>query len=172
MGAPICKAVAVNPAQIDQPCTSDTCVVGAVCVLESDIPFRVPPIAFCRKFCDSDLDCTNGGRCAFQLSGGTLKICSQKVTGCDPVARTGCPMGTGCYPVTPDGLTGCHLGGANSGGPCDSSYGCVAGAACIVAGGLPVCRTLCRPGQDATCAGIGFGICLGIQGYNGLGRCN
>ena len=178
-GAPICKNVANNPAQVDATCSNDNCSVGSVCVIESDVPFRIPTLSLCRKFCRVDGDCTNGGKCAFALADGNgmasdMKICSQKVINCDPVAQTGCAQGTFCYPVTPDGQMGCHPQGANAGSPCDSSWNCAQGNACLDVGGLPVCRKLCHAGQNAECAGIGLGICFPLNGFGGgkYGRCN
>lgn len=178
-GVPICKNVANNPAQVDATCSGDNCGAGAVCVLESDVPFRIPALSLCRKFCRVDADCTNGGRCVYELVDGNgmpsgLRICSQKVTNCDPVAQTGCAPGSFCYPVTPDGQMGCHAQGANAGSPCDSDWNCAPGNACIDAGGLPVCRKLCHAGQNAECAGIGLQICFPMNGFAGgkYGRCN
>jgi hypothetical protein len=139
-------------------CTTAACVAGDVCLIQStvlNINLCFPP------FCHTDSDCSNGGRCVFTLGGGFM-TCSEGITNCDPVALTGCATG-GCFLVTPDGATGCHMAGpGGQGASCDSDYACQAGHACLSLNGMPTtCFRLCN--QNGDCA-AGTSCSGGITG--------
>jgi hypothetical protein len=148
----------------------DDCQAGDVCVTES------MNLNLCIGFCRVDADCKNGGKCAYTLNGGNLKVCSDKVTNCDPVNQTGCNQGA-CYVVTPDGQTGCHAAGA--GQDCDNcvtDYDCSPGYACITGtnhcNGATGCVPLCHAGNDGDCFSFFLTTCGGVGGWNNYGVCD
>jgi hypothetical protein len=78
------------------------------------------------------------------------KVCSDRITSCNPVARTGCAGGTGCYVVTSTELTGCHAAGpGGQGAACTTNYDCQAGYACV--DDPSRCYKMCRAGNDGDC---------------------
>jgi len=152
MGAPVCVATGNVPT--GQPCGQqgvDNCVAGDICIELS----QMQNLTECDEFCRMDGDCKNGGKCAYTVNGGTLKICSDPVTVCDPVNKTGCQNGA-CFVVTPNGLTGCHAAGPGGEcGGCITDYDCQAGFACFGPGNLCFnggCLKLCHKGNNNECA--------------------
>jgi hypothetical protein len=160
-GKPVCEPTGNVPD--GQPCGAnnvDDCAPGDVCIFES----QMIPLNLCMGFCRVDGDCKNGGKCAWTLQGGNLKICSEPITNCDPVKNQGCQMG-GCYVVTPNGLTGCHRTSTGAQfDACDTDYDCKGGYSC---GGFG-CQKVCRVNGDCPL----FLTCYAVNGWGGLGVCD
>jgi hypothetical protein len=159
----------------DQQCGTnsgvDDCAPGGICLVQRSSP----PLDTCAEMCRTDADCKNGGLCAYgPFNGTTVKICTPKVTGCDPVADTGCAANTGCYLLTSMEATGCHIAGTlGQDQPCTSEYDCRGGFAC---GGFPNadggydfrCAQYCHTAtNDCPGADAGTHACYTINGYSG-----
>jgi hypothetical protein len=136
-----------------QPCGQqgvDDCVAGDVC-----IRITLGGATECAQSCRVDADCRNGGRCDITLNGVNLQLCTDPITGCQPVPpQAGCNGGA-CYVLDGTGDTGCHapagVGGACA--ACASQYDCAAGFVCFGGSNLCLgavgCLRLCHPAAPA-----------------------
>lgn len=155
-----CRPVAMDPAQVGDPCTSegapddghDSCDVGSMC-------WNVDPstgVGSCISLCagseadpicdDPDTACVSDGS---EALAACLPMCFPSDDDCGP--------GQGCYlvgelfacvPVTSDG-------GAAAGEACEAANGCVPGTICINADLVPGCDGIgcCASYCDPTVAG-------------------
>lgn len=142
----------------------DDCGEGLFCHFAG--PGSGDEVRICRRFCDEDSTC---GRewywCAYGLRGdeGRFSLCA---ISCNPMTNEGCPEGTACQLVDPNGedggwFTDCdgQAGDAEQGDECSHDGGvyetdgplCAPGFSC--ADGLPgTCRSWCdTPGATGSC---------------------
>jgi hypothetical protein len=142
------------------------CAAGDICIIETST------LNVCLEFCNVDSDCKNMGACAYTLTGTPAKLCTNGVTGCNTTTQMpACPMGEGCYIVTPDGRTGCHQTGAGAqGAMCNDDYDCQAGFLCFSTGAAAFCGKICDTMTASSCASPLK--CYGINGFtNTAGAC-
>lgn len=149
-------------------CDDDICQPGNVCVNLADA--GDPETTLCKRFCETDADCTGGAGslCLSTLGMGDEMICTNH---CDPALRTGCAPGTGCgffRDETMRSLTDCSLAGTGTQeDPCSDDADCASGFACIeVRTGVSQCLRWCR----RTPAGgeCGFGELCNRLGETGI----
>jgi hypothetical protein len=180
--APFCAAA--GSLTVGTACDNDNqCAAGSICLTLTGVD-RV-----CRKFCDHDnlddncpapmpLDAGPGQRshCLQLTTSGSLGVCSLP---CNPVTAagpSGCPAAQMCYfiPfVNADilGLTDCTtlVGAKTDGQVCTTHTDCAPGFYCreITQGGAPICRQMCRIGQDSDCSVSGFKCVQDISAFGG-----
>ncbi|MBO6939547.1 MAG: hypothetical protein JJ863_31540 [Deltaproteobacteria bacterium] len=144
-------------------CDTGGCVAGTACVNVSLTATNVP---VCKRYCDSDADCTGGpgSVCIAELGTTGQNVCSSN---CDPASQLGCPANSFCglFTETATGrrLTDCSgpVGTGGQGASCVGTENCQKGFTCANPGTGNQCMRWCRrspaggecaPGQ--TCIGF------------------
>jgi hypothetical protein len=172
-GTPTCVQAGTVPAY-GQCGSGIYCTAGSICVGET------ATTGMCRPFCRSTGDCPAGAQCSITVINGSTMMtlataCSEVVNNCDPVLQNGCSSGK-CYPVVPDGSTGCHPAGPGAvGTSCMSDYDCQGGSVCV--GSTPLCYKLCHlGGNDCTggksCVMVSYTVNNMTMNWATYGVCN
>jgi hypothetical protein len=147
-GVSKCLTVAEGSNDVGQPCDltkENDCKAGQYCQPECG-----GSTGRCYAFCSAEAPCAMG-TCIVNAKGTGggllpgLTLCSLVVS-CDVVAKTGCPSGFACYPVTTTQNECDCAGTANTGDPCIPSSDCVAGDFCVGPKGGATCHQTCATG--------------------------
>jgi len=127
-------------------CDSGGCLAGLACV---DVSLTGTEVPLCKRFCDSDADCTGGpgSVCLAELGTTGQDICTSS---CEPASQVGCPANSYCglFTETATGrrLTDCSgpVGTGGQGTPCAGSEECQKGFTCATIDSLQQCARWCR----------------------------
>ena len=158
MGTPGTKVVG----EVCDPATPSDCAPGLTCRTECS-----SGAARCHKFCDTSADCDANTMCMITIGGGALHLCTLPDPQCDPIAKTGCPTGFGCYPLSGTSTECDCAGSGGSGVACGFLTDCMPGYQCVSLTGVPnngTCQKLCRTSAD--CGGASICVTSGTTyGY-------
>ena len=129
--------------------------------------------------CATDGTCTlcggEGGPCCQQVSGnetcGSGRTCSDEVCTsydvCDPLSRSGCASGQGCFPEADTGGA-CYISGTGApGDACTIANDCALGSICLARG---ICAPLCDRVDGVPGCPPGF-LCGFLTGFTRIGVC-
>ena len=159
-----CQLGATDPLGID------TCKKGLFC---TDVDLTDGGTAFqCARLCHGSATCGSPRECNEVLRlGGTAELplsCGAPSARCDLLAQD-CTSPLSCYPANGDALCA-TTGSLAEGAPCEFSNQCARGSACVRAGDVLTCRTLCRlAGGQPSCPTSR--TCEALQGSTGVGAC-
>lgn len=127
-------------------CDSGGCVAGNACV---NVSLTATDVAVCKRFCDTDADCTGGpgSICLAELGTTGQRVCTSS---CDPASQLGCPANSFCGLFTETGtgrrLTDCSgpVGPGGQGVSCAGTEDCQKGFTCADPGSGDQCLRICR----------------------------
>ncbi len=153
-------------------CSSDGACAGgpgAFCLTAAD---SWPAAGYCTHACDTDDDCGPGARCSDPIGESGTRVCFATCCAGGGCGRGGmaCTTSLGASGI---GFDACLPGdpSAADGDACDSFGDCAPESVCNddlfeAPGGY--CVTIgCTPGNDATCAPAGDGLCVDDDPFDG-----
>ena len=158
---PACAAPSAGA--VGASCSSDgACSGGGFCL---NGPDEWPDSGYCTHVCDSDDDCGANGRCSQPIGTGGTRVCFSTCCGGGTCGRGGIAC-TDTLGSSPTGFDACLPGDASAadGDSCSTFGDCAPSSVCNdnpfeAPGGY--CVTVgCTPGNDATCASAGDGVCV------------
>lgn len=161
-GSRSCQVEGVNDES--ERCDSGGCVAGTACV---NVSVTATDVAMCKRFCDSDADCTGGvgSVCLAELGTTGQQVCTSS---CEPASQLGCPANSFCGIFTEMGtgrrLTDCSgpVGAGGQGAICTGSEDCQKGFTCANPGTGNQCMRWCR--RSPAGGECGFGeTCIGFD---------